>query len=86
VHAPLRVFSGSALLATTSVDGNGIATIGSQRINLAPEGNEINFAIGYSAPVNDNVNWSITMGARRDADNVRGLNDADILIGTKITF
>lgn len=86
VRSPLRVFSGSASLVTSSVDANGIPTTASQRIGLAPDGHEINFAIGYSAPVDDHVSWNISVGARRDADNIRGYNDADILVGTKITF
>jgi len=86
VRSPLRVFSGSASLATTSVDENGVATTGAQRIGLAPSGTEVDFSIGYAAPINDNTTWNISAGARKDADNIRGNNDVDILIGTKITF
>lgn len=86
VRAPMRVFSGSASLSMASVDSEGEPVITSQRANLAPSGHEMNFSVGYAAPVNENISWNLTMDARRDTNNVRGANDADILIGTKLMF
>lgn len=86
VRAPLRVYSGSADIATTSVDGNGNATTGSQRVSLTPSGTEMDFSVGYAAPVNDNMSWNVSVDARRDAGNISGENDADFLVGTKLVF
>jgi hypothetical protein len=42
--------------------------------------------MGYDAPVNDAMTWNVSVDARRDADNVRGVNDVDFLLGTKLHF
>ena len=86
LRAPLRVFSGSATLAASSVDANGIASVASQRVSLIPTGGEMDFAVGYNAPLSENLSWNATIDARHNADNVSGNNDADILIGTKLRF
>ncbi len=86
VRSPLRVFSGSATLATSSVDGNGNPVIGTQRVGLTPSGNELDFGVTYAAPVAENMSWNVSVDARRNVDNIAGNNDADILIGTKIRF
>ncbi len=86
VRAPLRVTSGSAALATSSVDSLGLATTATQRIGLRPDGNELNFSLAYQAPVNERVSWNVTAISRRDADNIRGLNDNGVLVGTDIRF
>ena len=86
VRAPLRVVSGSANLAMTSVDGNGVNTTTNQRVSLRPNGTEMDFALGYQAPVGDSASWNLGVNARRDADNVAGASEVDFLLGGKVHF
>lgn len=86
VRSPLRVYSGSAALAVTSVDAQGIATTGSQRVSLKPDGNELNLTAGYEAPVGDNMTWNVSLEARRDADNIAGQSDVGARVGARWAF
>lgn len=86
VRAPLRVTSGSASVAVSSVDENGVATTTSQRASLRPSGSELGFALGYQAPVTDKVSVNFSLNSRRDADNIKGVSDRGFLVGTKVSF
>jgi len=86
VSSPLRVFSGTAFLATTSVDANGYATTSNQKIGMSPNGNEIDLAVSYRAPVRDNLQWNVSLEGRHDADNVAGATDLVGLIGASLSF
>lgn len=86
LRAPLKVFSGSANLASTSVDAFGSPVITTQRVNLTPDGREIALSAGYEAKWNDNVSWNLTASGRKDADNIPGLNEANVLLRTKLSF
>lgn len=86
VRAPLRVVSGSASVAMSSVDENGVASIASQRVGLRPTGSELGFTLGYQAPVSDKVSVNFNLNSRRDADNIKGASDKGFLVGTKISF
>lgn len=86
VRAPLRVTSGSASVAMSSVDENGVASTTNKRASLRPNGSELGFALGYQAPVNDQVSVNFNLNSRRDVDNVKGINDNGFLVGTKILF
>ena len=86
VRSPLRVISGSASVTTNSVDADGNPIINSQRVGLTPDGTEVDFAVGYAVPMDDNMSWNVSMDVRRDVGNIRGSNDADALAGFKLTF
>ncbi|MEQ1705528.1 MAG: S8 family serine peptidase [Rickettsiales bacterium] len=86
VRAPLRVTSGSAAVAVSSVDENGVASTTNQRASLRPTGSELGFTLGYQAPVNDKVSVNFNLNSRRDADNIKGADDNGFLVGTKIAF
>ncbi len=86
VKSPLKVISGTASLATTSVDANGYATTTSQNVSLRPSGNEMDFAVAYQAPVRGNFQWNVSLEDRRDADNIAGVTEIVGLVGAKLTF
>lgn len=86
VRAPLRVTSGSASVAVSSVDENGVATTTSQRASLRPSGSELGFALGYQTPVTDKVSVNFNLNSRHDADNIKGATDRGFLVGTKVAF
>jgi len=86
VRAPMRVFSGSANIAVNSVDEDGNPVISKQRVNLRATGQEMDFSMGYSAPVSETMSWNMSLNARHDAGNISGAHDADFLVGTKIRF
>ena len=87
LRAPLRVISGSASMSTSSVDENGLPITTTQNIGLTPGGHELNLRLGYQAPANeDGASWNLSMGARHDANNVAGANDADLLLTAHLAF
>jgi hypothetical protein len=86
LRAPLTVFSGSASLATDSVDSGGNPIVSSQNIGLKPNGNEFDFVAGYQAPITDHLQWNVMLEERRDADNMAGVNDTAGRIGMKYNF
>ena len=86
VRAPMSVFSGSASMVTNSVDAGGNPIIGSQKVSLVPTGKEIDFSVGYNAPVDSRMSWNISFDARRNVNNIAGSNDVDALIGAKLVF
>lgn len=83
---PMRVFSGSANMVTSGVDGNGDAVIGSEQVSLKPDGFETDLTVGYSAPLRENMNWTANVTAKHDDGNIAGNDTLGFRIGTKITF
>lgn len=86
VRSPLQVVSGSASLAMTSVDGEGVATQNLQKVGLASGANQMDYSVGYSAFTDDGLNWNLRVDSRQNVNGVAGANDADILFGTKFSF
>jgi hypothetical protein len=86
LQAPLRVYAGSAAIAVTSVDDNGIGHTASQQVSLRPNGAEMDLTGGYQAPVKDGVSWNVSATYRHDPDNTAGTHDASMLVGTKLSF
>jgi hypothetical protein len=86
LRMPLRVYSGSAMMATTSVDSNGYPITTQQRIDLTPSGSETDFSISYQAPLDGNVSWNASLDYRHNADHVAGVSDKALRIGTKWAF
>lgn len=86
LRAPLSAFNGSADIATASVDEMGNALAGSQRVSLVPDGREVALTASYALQSTDGLNWNITASARRDADNISGLNEANVLLRTGLSF
>ena len=85
VTKPLRVFDGSIDLVTTSVDGEGYAHTGLTRTGLHPSGNETDFATGY-AKFWGNTNVSASLNVRQDANNLKGVTDIQLRLGTGLRF
>lgn len=87
VKEPLKVISGSATMLTTSVDGNGLPVTVGQRVGLTPDGNEVDFTMGYESATTDlGFSWNMTLEGRHDAGNVAGENDATFLSRAKLNF
>jgi hypothetical protein len=86
VRQPLRVFSGSASIATATVNGEGNPVITTQKASLVPTGKELDFSVGYAVPVDENISWNVSFDARKDINNVAGANDVGILVRTKLAF
>ncbi|MBV8548445.1 MAG: S8 family serine peptidase [Alphaproteobacteria bacterium] len=86
LRMPLQVYAGSADLNTMAVDSNGFATTTTQRVNLAADGQETDLSVNYAAPWKMGVNWTASFEARHDADNIRGNQAADILVGARLSF
>ncbi len=83
---PLRVYSGSATLATNNVDANGNLITGSQKVGLAADGSETDMALTYDVKDSRDMHWSASIMLRQDADNVKGQNTADFVLGMKFGF
>ncbi|MDD5586715.1 MAG: S8 family serine peptidase, partial [Alphaproteobacteria bacterium] len=86
VRKPLRIYSGSASLSMTSVDSQGYAYTQSESVSLKPDGNETDFSMTYETPSKYGIDWTASLTARHDADNVRGRVSADLLVGAKLSF
>lgn len=85
VTKPLRVFDGSIDLVTTRVDGEGYAHTGLTRTGLHPSGDETDFAAGY-AKFWGSTNVSASLNVRQDADNLKGVTDIQLRLGTGLRF
>jgi hypothetical protein len=86
IRRPLTVMSGSASIATTSVDDQGNAVTGTTRVGLAPSAGETDLLLSYGMPWRYGINFSANLNVRRDADNITGNNDALAMLGARLTF
>jgi hypothetical protein len=86
LRKPLRVISGSADLAVTSVDAQGFASAGATRIGLTPTGSQTDLIAGYSAPLFAGIDMTAALNLSRDAENVRGSNAAGARLGISVHF
>ena len=44
------------------------------------------FTASYAAPISEQASWNLSAGVRRDADNIAGRNEANLLLGTTLRF
>ena len=86
VKKPMQVSSGSATLATTSVDENGYATTTSHNLSLKADGSETDFGFTYSVPTDEGVNWSASLQEQTDANNTPGQNATSFMVSAKLSF
>ena len=85
ITKPLRVFDGSIDLVTTIVDAEGYAHTGLTRVGFHPGGDETDFAAGY-AIFWDEANVSASLNVRQDAENLKGITDVMVRLGTGMRF
>ncbi len=86
VRKPLRVTSGSANLATTSVDDQGFATTAATRVSLKPSGSQTDLVVGYNRSLRPGVDVGASLTVSSDAGNVRGTNSASGLAKMSLRF
>lgn len=75
VRKPMRVFSGSANVAVTSVDAQGYATTSNVKVGLTPTGSQTDFNLGYRFDLGSGVTAGAVAGLSTDAGNVKGALD-----------
>ena len=83
---PLRVISGEAEVAITSVDDQGYATTRLTSVSLRPGGDERDLFLGYSAQLGRDVDVSTAIGYRADVENARGMNDVALRLALGVRF
>ena len=83
---PLRVISGSAQVAVTSVDDQGYPTTSLTSVGLRPDGEERDLFVGYSTPLGRNIDVDTAMGYRADVENARGMDDVVFRLGLGVRF
>jgi len=83
---PLRVISGSAQIAITSVDDQGYAATSLTSVSLRPDGDERDLFVGYATPLGRNVDVNAALGYRTDVENVRGMNDVALRLALGVRF
>jgi hypothetical protein len=82
VKAPMRVTNGSAKLFTQDVDTEtGVPFSKVETVSLVPDGVEMNYSFGYTAPVSKSANVSFNLALMKDMGNVKGNDGA--LVGLK---
>jgi len=86
VRKPLRVVSGTASLAVTSVDSDGYASTVFAPVSLAPNGNETDVSVGYSAPLSASLHINGGLDLKQDARNIAGAKDVGLRMGMNFTF
>lgn len=86
LRKPLTVTGGSASLVTTSVDSLGYVTTCRESIDLRPDGSETVMGISYEAPIKEQTRWNASFTYRDDANNLRGAQDATLMLGIKMAF
>lgn len=75
VRQPLRVVSGSAQIATTSVDEQtGVPSTGYEAVSLAPDGRETDFILSYVTPLKKAGQLGLQAGYIHDYQNRAGVN------------
>ncbi len=83
---PLRVISGAAQVAMTTVDDQGYSTTRLTSVSLRPDGDERDLFLGYSAPLGRDVDISTAIGYRADVENARGMNDIALRLALGMRF
>jgi subtilisin family serine protease len=83
---PMRVFSGSANMVTSSVDEDGNEVTTRDTVGLTPDGREIDLTLAYTAPIDEDTQWSANLSARRDDGNIRGENTLGLMFSAKMKF
>ena len=83
---PLRVVSGSAQVAVTTVDDQGYPTTTLATVGLRPDGVERDLFLGYSTAVGRDVDVSTAVGYRADVENARGMNDVAFRLALGVRF
>ncbi len=86
VRKPLRVTSGVANLAVTTVDSEGYATTGFTPVGLTPNGNETDLDLAYGATFGDALRLTGEVDLRSDAQNVRGQNGVAFKLSGALRF
>ncbi|MGA0602150.1 S8 family peptidase [Caulobacter sp. KR2-114] len=86
IRKPLRVSSGTADLAVTTVDDQGYAHTGFTRVGLTPDGNETDLDLAYGTVVRGALRLGGEVDFRSDAQNVRGQNDVAFRLAANLRF
>jgi hypothetical protein len=86
VRKPLRVISGQASIAVTTVDQDGYPVTSFTPVDLAPSGDETDVSVAYAAPFGSAVRLSGAVEVRSDARNTDGLTDVGARLGLNLAF
>jgi hypothetical protein len=84
---PLRVNSGTANIAVTTIDPiTGIPSIGIESVSLVPSGRESDYKVSYSTPLSKTRKMSLEAGYVKDASNIAGNSHATVGIIYSMDF
>jgi subtilisin family serine protease len=86
LRQPLRVVSGAAQLAVTTVDDQGYASTSFTPVGLAPAGHETDLAVGYAAPLGRRASFAGGLSLRSDAENQPAVTAVDVHAGVNLLF
>jgi subtilisin family serine protease len=86
VSKPMRLTSGEASLAITTVDEEGYSSTSFTSVSLVPNGNETDVSVAYWLPLTRSLNLSGGLDLRQDYMNVRGQGDARARVGLTYSF
>jgi hypothetical protein len=86
VRKPLRVTSGQAQLAVSTVDGDGEPVTTLTPISLKPSGDETDVTLGYAAPLGRLASWRASAALRQDAGQQAGRTDLALRFGFNVAF
>jgi hypothetical protein len=83
---PLRVTSGEADLAVTSVDADGYPHTAFTAVSLVPNGDETDASLAYEARLGRGLNVSGGLDLKSDYRNIKGETDGGLRLGLDARF
>ncbi len=86
VRKPLRVVSGQAMVAESTVDQDGRPVTTFAAVSLKPSGDETDVSLRYAAPLGRMAAVRLTGVVRQDADNQAGVTDVGVRMGLNLAF
>jgi subtilisin family serine protease len=86
VSKPMRLTSGAASLAITTVDGDGNPSTSFAPVSLVPNGDETDLSAAYWVPLTRAMSLGGGLDLRQDYMNVRGQTDGRVKLGLSLRF
>lgn len=86
IKQPLRVVSGKSGLVVSGVDALGYATYHTDWLSLSPDGREVDYALTYETPMQNNQYVSFQASFRQDLLNEKGNHDLGVGLNYRVDF
>lgn len=86
IKKPLRIVSGTANVATMTVDSAGLPVNGNAKVSMVPSGSQTDISIAYSTMITEGIKAGAAVTYSRDAQNIVGQNDVGGMVNIGLKF